>query len=157
MSNLPNYDELVAVRLELSRIKDQREALEKTLQSDIMKIVRSAITQAADEVGCMAVELDDVKAENQKLKDRVEALMRAGEKLARYAAHGSPRRCWTEPRHQPALIQWAELVKKDPDKSDLELLYGMDPLVREAVESYKLTKHEDDVRRGLRPEKGGQS
>lgn len=156
MSNLPNYDELVAVRLELSRIRDQREALEKTLQSDIMKIVRSAITQAADEVGCMAVELDDVKAENQKLKDQVNTLMRAGEMLAIYVAHGSPRRCWAEPRQQPVLIKWAKLVKRSDDKFDLELLYGMDPLVREAVESYKLTKHEDDVRRGLRPEKGGQ-
>lgn len=80
MSNLPNYDELVAVRLELARTKDQRDALAHALKTDILKIAKVAIrqaaidvdNQAADTIGCMGVELDDIKAENASLRAELE-------------------------------------------------------------------------------------
>ena len=87
MSDLPNYDELVAVRLELSRVRDQRDALESALKSDIMKIAKSSIYQAAvdagkdddaDALSCLCVELDDVRAENESLRYKIEFLSKAG-------------------------------------------------------------------------------
>jgi hypothetical protein len=77
MSDLPNYDELVAVRLELARIRDHRDALQSGLTKEIRELIRKELSAQLDAVSCQLVERDDLKAENARLKAEVERLTKA--------------------------------------------------------------------------------
>lgn len=77
-SKYPDYSEVTTLRLELNRLKDKADAFERILQTEILKVAKVAIYQAsidaghaadADTIGCMGVELDDLKAENARLKE----------------------------------------------------------------------------------------
>jgi len=78
-----HHDEIVHLRGRLNHAEMQRDRFQAALQGDVLKIAKVAIYQAAidagkdadaDTIGCMGVELDDLKAENAKLKDEVERL-----------------------------------------------------------------------------------
>ena len=74
MSDLPNYDELVAVRLELARIRDHRDALQAGLTKEIRELIRKELSAQLDAVGCQLVERDDLKAENARLKAELDLI-----------------------------------------------------------------------------------
>jgi hypothetical protein len=79
--NPNDYDEVTRLRLQLHHAEAQRDAFAAALKTDVLKIAKVAIYQAsidagkhadADTIGCMGVELDDIKAENTRLKSEVE-------------------------------------------------------------------------------------
>ena len=81
--NPDDYDEVTRLRLQLHHAETQRDAFAAALKTDVKMIAKVAIYQAAidagkdadaDTIGCMGVELDDVKAENARLKAEVELL-----------------------------------------------------------------------------------
>lgn len=83
MSNEQPHDPTITLRLELGRVTDQRDAFKAALTTEVMKVAKVAIIQAAidaeksadaDMLGCMAVELDDLRNENARLKAEVERL-----------------------------------------------------------------------------------
>ncbi len=74
MSNLPNYDELVTVRLELNRVRDQRDALQAGLTKEIRELIRAELSAQLDAVSCQLVERDDLRKENARLVEQVERL-----------------------------------------------------------------------------------
>jgi hypothetical protein len=74
VSDLPNYDELVAVRLELARIRDHRDALQAGLTKEIRELIRSELSAQLDAVSCQLVERDDLKAENARLKAELDLI-----------------------------------------------------------------------------------
>ena len=88
MSNLQpegrpgDYDDVTRLRLQLHQAELQRDAFEKALRSDVLRIVKHAISMSmvaiekhvADTVGCQLVALDDLKAENAKLKEENDTL-----------------------------------------------------------------------------------
>jgi regulator of replication initiation timing len=91
MNNLPDYTELTELRITNHQLRDRVATLEAALKTDVLKIAKVAIYQAAidagkasdaDTIGCMGVELDDVKAENAKLKAEAERLRKAGDRMA---------------------------------------------------------------------------
>ena len=88
MSDLPNYDELVAVRLELARIRDHRDALQAGLTKEIRELIRSELSAQLDAVSCQLVERDDLKAENELLKGQVNYW-----KIEAECDHGRWQRC----------------------------------------------------------------
>ena len=76
-NNPHDYDEVTRLRLQLHHVEAQRDAFAAALKTDVLKIAKVAIYQAAidagksadaDAMGCMAVELDDIKAENARLE-----------------------------------------------------------------------------------------
>lgn len=73
MNNEQAHDPTVTLRLELGRVTDQRNAYQSALHKDVLAIIRNAAT-ANDEVGCLYVELDDLRKENARLKAEVERL-----------------------------------------------------------------------------------
>jgi hypothetical protein len=84
MSNEQPHDPTVTLRLELGRVTDQRNAFQAALTTEVMKVAKVAILQAAidaekssdaDMLGCMGVELDDLKAENALLRERIDNLV----------------------------------------------------------------------------------
>jgi hypothetical protein len=88
MSNLQpearpgDYDDVTRLRLQLHQAELQRDAFEKALKADVMRIVKHAISMSmvaiekhvADTLGCQLVERDDLKAENARLKAEIERL-----------------------------------------------------------------------------------
>ena len=82
MSNEQPHDPTITLRLELGRVTDQRDAFKAALTTEVLKVAKVAIYQAmldadskaADTIGCMGVEVDDLRAENARLKDEVERL-----------------------------------------------------------------------------------
>jgi len=75
--NPDDYDEVTRLRLQLAHTETQRDAYAAALKTDVKMIAKVAIYQAAidagkdadaDTIGCMGVELDDVKAENARLR-----------------------------------------------------------------------------------------
>jgi cell division protein FtsB len=73
MSNEQPHDPTVTLRLELGRVTDQRNAFQAALHKDVLAIIRKA-THTADIVGCLQVELDDLRADNARLKAEVDRL-----------------------------------------------------------------------------------
>ena len=77
-----DYDDVTRLRLQLHQAELQRDAFEKALKADVLRIVKHAISMSmvaiekhvADSVGCQLVALDDLKAENAKLKEENDAL-----------------------------------------------------------------------------------
>jgi FtsZ-binding cell division protein ZapB len=77
--NPHDYDEVTRLRLQLHHVEIQRDGFAAALKTDVLKIAKVAIYQAmldadskaADTIGCIGVELDDVKAENARLKAEV--------------------------------------------------------------------------------------
>lgn len=77
-----DYDDVTRLRLQLHQAELQRDAFEKALRSDVMRIVKHAISMSmvaidkhvADIVGCQLVERDDLRAENARLRAEVERL-----------------------------------------------------------------------------------
>lgn len=116
MSDLPNYDELVAVRLELARIRDHRDALQAGLTKEIRELIRKELSAQLDAVSCQLVERDDLKAENTRLKAEVERL-RAG-----------------------SFVTAVPAEEHEKLRSELDLIYSLDPMIREAVASAKLAR-----------------
>ena len=83
MSNEQPHDPTITLRLELGRMTDQRDAFQAALTTEVMKVAKVAIIQAAidaekssdaDMLGCMGVELDDLRKENARLKAEVDRL-----------------------------------------------------------------------------------
>ena len=82
MSNEQAHDPTVTLRLELGRVTDQRDAFKAALNTELLKVAKVAIYQAmldadskaADTIGCMGVEVDDLRKENARLKAEVERL-----------------------------------------------------------------------------------
>lgn len=73
-----DYDEVTRLRLQLSHAEMQRDAYANALKGDVLRIAKTAIYQAAidagkaadaDTIGCMGVELDDLRKENARLKE----------------------------------------------------------------------------------------
>ena len=90
--NPNDYDEVTRLRLQLHHAETQRDAFAAGLKTDVLKIAKVAIYQAsidagksadADAMGCMAVELDDVKAENARLKDDLQMEKENEDRLVR--------------------------------------------------------------------------
>lgn len=88
--NPNDYDEVTRLRLQLAHAETQRDAYASALKTDVLKIAKVAIYQAAidagkdadaDTIGCMGVELDDVKAENARLRAEVERLKHRVDRL----------------------------------------------------------------------------
>lgn len=80
-SKYPDMGEVTGLRLELCRERDRANAFEKALTTELLKVAKVAILQAAidaekssdaDMLGCMAVELADLRAENERLKAEVD-------------------------------------------------------------------------------------
>ena len=82
MSNEQPHDPTITLRLELGRVTDQRDAFKAALNTELLKVAKVAIYQAmldadskaADTIGCMGVEVDDLRKENTRLKAEVERL-----------------------------------------------------------------------------------
>jgi len=88
MSNLQpeshpgDYDDITMLRLQLHQAELQRDAFEKALKADVMRIVKHAISMSmvaierhvSDTLGCQLVERDDLRQENARLKAEVERL-----------------------------------------------------------------------------------
>jgi len=70
------------LRLQLHQAELQRDAFEKALKADVMRIVKHAISMSmvaierhvSDTLGCQLVERDDLRQENARLKAEVERL-----------------------------------------------------------------------------------
>jgi cell division protein FtsB len=81
MSNEQPHDPTVTLRLELGRVTDQRNAFQAALHKDVLKIIYDATLAAdagfADTVGDLEKELDELKAENARLKAEVERINEA--------------------------------------------------------------------------------
>jgi FtsZ-binding cell division protein ZapB len=80
MSNEQPHDPTITLRLELGRVTDQRDAFKAALNTELLKVAKVAIYQAmldadskaADTIGCMGVEVDDLRKENARLKAEVD-------------------------------------------------------------------------------------
>jgi FtsZ-binding cell division protein ZapB len=80
MSNEQPHDPTITIRLELGRVTDQRDAFKAALNTELLKVAKVAIYQAmldadskaADTIGCMGVEVDDLRKENARLKAEVD-------------------------------------------------------------------------------------
>lgn len=80
MSNEQPHDPTITLRLELGRVTDQRDAFKAALNTELLKVAKVAIYQAmldadskaADTIGCMGVEVDDLRKENTRLKAEVD-------------------------------------------------------------------------------------
>ena len=107
--------EVTGLRLELGRERDRANALAGALHKEVVAVIRRAVADV-DTIGAQLVELDDVKAENARLRGQVRLLTEAGERMARYIARGSPRKCWIQDRQCHELSDWAHLVNEDPFK-----------------------------------------
>jgi FtsZ-binding cell division protein ZapB len=83
MSNEQPHDPTITLRLELGRITDQRDAFKAALNTELLKVAKVAIrqaaidcdNQAADTIGCMGVEVDDLRKENALLNERIDNLV----------------------------------------------------------------------------------
>jgi FtsZ-binding cell division protein ZapB len=83
MSNEQPHDPTITLRLELGRITDQRDAFKAALNTELLKVAKVAIYQAmldadskaADTIGCMGVEVDDLRKENALLNERIDNLV----------------------------------------------------------------------------------
>jgi hypothetical protein len=83
MSNEQPHDPTITLRLELGRITDQRDAFKAALNTELLKVAKVAIYQAmldadskaADTIGCMGVEVDDLRKENAMLHERIDNLV----------------------------------------------------------------------------------
>jgi len=76
MNNEQAHDPTVTLRLELGRVTDQRNAYEAALRKEVLSVIRNAMrnNEHADTIGCMGVEVDDLRKENARLKAEVERL-----------------------------------------------------------------------------------
>ena len=86
MNNEQAHDPTVTLRLELGRVTDQRNAYEAALRKEVLVVIKDALSdnsrlvaenarlRAADTIGCMGVEVDDLRKENAFLKAEVERL-----------------------------------------------------------------------------------
>ena len=77
MNNEQAHDPTVTLRLELGRVTDQRNAYEAALRKEVLSVIRNATRTGgdhADTIGCMGVEVDDLRKENARLKAEVERL-----------------------------------------------------------------------------------
>ena len=78
MNNEQAHDPTVTLRLELGRVTDQRNAYEAALRKEVVSVIRNAMRSAdnrsSDIVGCLGVEVDDLRKENARLKAEVERL-----------------------------------------------------------------------------------
>ena len=85
MSNEQPHDPTITLRLELGRITDQRDAFKNAFRKEVLEVAKTAIYNAmlaadagfADTVGCLQVEVDDLRADNARLKAEVERLEHA--------------------------------------------------------------------------------
>lgn len=85
MSNEQPHDPTITLRLELGRITDQRDAFKAAFRKEVLEVAKTAIYHAmlaadagfADTVGDLEKELDDLKAENARLKAEVERMNEA--------------------------------------------------------------------------------
>jgi hypothetical protein len=78
MSNEQQHDPTVTLRLELGRITDQRDAYQSALRKEVLKVIYDATLAAdagfADTLGDLQKELDELRAENDRLKVEVERM-----------------------------------------------------------------------------------
>jgi hypothetical protein len=116
--------EVTGLRLELGRERDRADALAGALHKEVVAVIRRAVADV-DTVGAQLVELDDVKAENARLKAEVEKW-----------------KSWAEAEHAEKKVVKAEVeltkCKSEADhqlKAELERIYRLDPLLREAIAS----------------------
>jgi len=141
MSNLPNYDELVAVRLELARIRDHRDALQAGLTKEIRELIRAELGGQLDSVGCQLVERDDLRKENACLVEQVERLKAELEKKWHWANRSEielRNKAEDENARLRAEVERLTNCKSEADhqlKAELERIYRLDPLLREAIAS----------------------
>jgi FtsZ-binding cell division protein ZapB len=83
MNNEQPHDPTITLRLELGRVTDQRDAFKAALNTELLKVAKVAIYQAmldadskaADTIGCMGVEVDDLRKENALLHERIDNLV----------------------------------------------------------------------------------
>jgi predicted nuclease with TOPRIM domain len=158
MSNLPNYDELVAVRLELNRVRDQRDALQAGLTKEIRDLIRAELSAQLDTVGCQLVERDDLRKENARLVEQVERLKAELEKKWHWASRSEIElrnkaedenarlkaeverleATWPRDPHHGGKVYDFSITRVAELEAELALVYSLDPLIREAVASAKL-------------------
>lgn len=76
MSNEQPHDPTVTLRLEMGRITDQRDAFKAAFRKEVLEVAKTAIYHAmlAADAGGLRKELEDLKAENARLKVEVERL-----------------------------------------------------------------------------------
>jgi len=84
MNNEQAHDPTVTLRLELGRVTDQRNAYEAALRKEVLSVIKEALAdntriiaenyRMTDTIGCMSVEVDDLRKENAYLKSEVERL-----------------------------------------------------------------------------------
>jgi len=82
MSNEQPHDPTITLRLELGRVTDQRNAYEAALRKEVLAVIKDALEDNTrivaenyrmnDTIGCMAVEVDDLRKENTRLKAEVD-------------------------------------------------------------------------------------
>lgn len=79
-----DYDEVTRLRLRIGQLELQRDAFAATLRKEVREAVAGILRDElrrqlgqADTIGCQLVELDDIKAENDRLKAEVERLEHA--------------------------------------------------------------------------------
>jgi len=79
MNNEQAHDPTVTLRLELGRVTDQRNAYEAALRKEVVSVIRNAMrstdNHSAGTVGCMGVEVDDLRKENARLRERIDNLV----------------------------------------------------------------------------------
>lgn len=144
MSDLPNYDELVAVRLELARIRDHRDALQAGLTKEIRELIRSELSAQLDAVSCQLVERDDLKAENARLKADFSQMTAWGRglesDLSRARVELMLVKAEVERLRAGSFVTAVPAEEYEKLRAELDLIYSLDPMIREAVASAKLAR-----------------
>jgi hypothetical protein len=150
VSDLPNYDELVAVRLELARIRDHRDALQAGLTREIRALIQAELCAQLDIVGCQLIERDDLRKENARLVEQVERLKAELEKKWHWASRSEIElrnkaedekarlRAEVERLRAGAFVTAVPAEEYEKLRAEVDLIYSLDPLIREAVASAKL-------------------
>lgn len=123
--------EVTGLRLELGRERDRANALAGALHKEVVAVIRRAVADA-DTVGAQLVELDDIKAENALLRAEVERLETFGAD-----ATLDNRTLEADNAFLKAEVERLTNCKSEADrlKAELERIYKLDPLLREAIAS----------------------
>jgi FtsZ-binding cell division protein ZapB len=85
MSNEQPHDPTITLRLELGRVTDQRDAYQSALRKEVLAVIKDALSdntriiaennRMTDTIGCMGVEVDDLRKENALLNERIDNLV----------------------------------------------------------------------------------
>jgi chromosome segregation ATPase len=166
--NPNDYDEVTRLRLQLHHAEAQRDAFQKAFNTEVLKVMRVAVIQATistdNDIARLASEVDGLSAQLVELDDLKEELARVRAKLERVEGDHAATLDYVrkvEAEKEKLLQKVMHMESTWPrDRYHGGKVYNMpdeQPLMREAVDSANLTKHEDDIRRGLRRKNGGQS